>query len=77
MSLPLEQCEECGKKHRVCPACGSSSVTAFDPVDPEHPLSWTPMDFLYEAEPGADETATFRHDCWECGWREEVTIRVE
>lgn len=71
MPLEKDRCPCCNEKQIRCPECGSKKVT--------------PRDNLYQETPtkivnfGGEEEGeiTYNHVCWECGWDEEVTIKIE
>lgn len=75
MALEKEQCDGCGTTRTVCPECGSTHVTPYEPADPRMPLTMSVMGFIRQADPG--DSATFEHVCWSCGWDEQWTISVD
>lgn len=55
-----------------CPQCNSNITME---VGPERPLSASLVDTLITAE--EDEQVDINRDCWQCGWREKRSVRLE
>lgn len=70
MPLERQSCEECGNSHYVCPECKSHHVTPRD--DPHKPSPTRVVDGDY-----GTEEVTYTHVCWDCGWREHVTVQID
>lgn len=69
MPLDDHRCGTCFHRHEACPQCGSTTVTALD--GPEKPRPQRVLKF------GGKDSVTYVNACWDCGWREEVTMHVE
>ena len=69
MPLQKENCGECGRSDLVCPACGSRFVTPRD--NPQHP---SPNELVNR---GGQDSIEYTHVCWDCGWKEYVTVTIE
>lgn len=68
MPLKKERCEGCGRTQNACPECGSNMVT---------PRENMRVDILYVIDYTEESEVEQHHVCWECGWKEELTITIE
>ena len=69
MPIEKENCGECGRTKRVCPDCGSRFVTPRD--NPQEP---SPNEVV---DQGGRDSIEYKHVCWDCGWREHVTVAIK
>lgn len=70
MPLVQERCSgECRETVDRCPDCDAIYVTPLD-----NPPKPTPSKI---AAYGGPNKITYTNICWECGWREEVTVTFE
>jgi hypothetical protein len=70
MGLPTTRCESCNTEEVFCPECRSTNVTPLD-----NPQTPKPTDVA--AHGTADgRTLDYTNVCWDCGWREEVTVVI-
>lgn len=69
MPIVKERCEGCGKRENVCPECGSYKVTPLDNPG-------TPKPTKIASHGGPDEQE-YTNVCWNCGWKENVTVTFE
>jgi len=69
MPLEKDRCDECSDQRTVCPECGGTFVTPRD-----NPGLPSPNDIV---DYGDEGEAEYTHVCWDCGWDETVTVKIE
>jgi len=77
MPIERERCDGCcNSTVRACPECGSSHVTPREKYSPDKMAPTDVVDFGFGEDSGVTECEYF-HLCWDCGWKEKVTMTVE
>jgi hypothetical protein len=76
MPIERELCDECCKTTiRACPECGSRHVTPREKYSPD---TMTPTDVVdFGVDEDGDTELTYVHVCWDCGWKERVTVTIQ
>lgn len=74
MPLDRQACDCCARTNIVCPECESTHVTARDDIHKLDPNSV--VDYGFGEKPDTRELE-YTHVCWDCGWSEDVTVKIE
>jgi len=69
MPLIRDRCNCCNNQKIKCPECDSTFVTPCEGMKKP-----SPKDLVYFSD---KDEITYTHYCWDCGWKEKVTVTIE